>query len=282
MSSPQTMRDRLAARMKEARVATGLSGSAFATKLGWGQPRVSKIETGAQLPTREDVAAWATAAELTQAATDELLELARYAYVEYETWRAAYSRDGGAAQKQTAIGERERKARVVSQFCLGMLPGLVQTPAYARDALSIPGGPLAWGSIEADIERIVAARIERQAILYDTGRVYRVVLPESALRTRFGTVETLREQLDRLTVVAGLASVDLRVIPSGAQWPVFPLATFKLFDDEMVLLEQPVGEQLIIDPEQVKIYTTFFELLQGAALDSAASVNLIRQVAAQV
>ncbi|MGQ0773017.1 MAG: helix-turn-helix domain-containing protein [Pseudonocardiales bacterium] len=54
-------RVRLAARLRELRTATGLSGNRFAAHIGWDQSRVSKLETGAQLPTDEDLRTWVAA-----------------------------------------------------------------------------------------------------------------------------------------------------------------------------------------------------------------------------
>jgi transcriptional regulator with XRE-family HTH domain len=52
------------------RESTGLSGTAFSRQLGWVQSKVSKIETGAQTPSVEDIRRWAAAA---RADLDELL-----------------------------------------------------------------------------------------------------------------------------------------------------------------------------------------------------------------
>ena len=50
-------RVRLATRLRELRAATGLSGNRFAQRIGWVQSRVSKLETGVQIPTEADIAA---------------------------------------------------------------------------------------------------------------------------------------------------------------------------------------------------------------------------------
>ncbi|MGH3439609.1 MAG: Scr1 family TA system antitoxin-like transcriptional regulator, partial [Sciscionella sp.] len=132
------------------------------------------------------------------------------ARVEYSSWRKAYSNAGGAAQSQADIGERERRATTTSEFAPTMIPGLLQTAGYAREVLALPTGPAAHG---ATPEAMAAERIKRQDILYQQGRSARFVLGEAALRTRFGSVDTLVAQLDRLVALAGLVTVDLAVVP---------------------------------------------------------------------
>lgn len=279
MSTPH--RTQLAQRLREVRNSARLSGNAFAAKLAWPQSRVSKIETGAQMATRDDVAAWLRAAEAGEETTDELHKLVRLAHIEYEDWRDTYRRSG-AAGGQANIGQREARASVMCEFWPAMMPGLVQTADYAREALAISGGPVVWGTSGNDIERMVAARIERQQVLYDQDKTFRMVLGETALHTRFGDVATLRSQLDRLVGVAGIANVDLRVLPLETPWPVFPLSTFKLYDDELVMLEQPVGEQLITDPDQIASYQNFFNLLAETALSPEDTVSIVQRVASQL
>ncbi len=276
MSTPH--REQLAQRLREIRKEVGYSGNAFAARLGWVQSRVSKIETGVQVPTREDLSAWLSALDATEGTVDELHKLLRLTHVEYEDWRETYRRTG-AAGGQVTIGRREQRAATMCEFWPAMMPGLVQTAAYAREALAIPGGPVAWGTDAAELERMVSARIERQHVLYEPDKQFRMVLGETSLHTRFGDTATLRSQLDRLVGIAGITTVDLRILPLSSPWPVFPLATFKLYDDELVMLEQPVGEQLITDPDQIASYQRFFDLLADSALDPDASVSLIQRIA---
>lgn len=274
-------RTQLGQRLREVRKAAGFSGNAFAARLGWAQSRVSKLETGGQMASRDDLADWLTAVDAAEDTVDELHKLLRLAHVEYEDWRETYRRSG-AAGGQVTIGQRESRTQVMCEFWPAMMPGLVQTAAYAREALAIPGGPAAWGAGADEIERMVSARIERQQVLYEPTKRFRMVLAEAALHTRFGDVETLRSQLDRLVGISGIANVDLRVLPLDTPWPVFPLSTFKLYDDELAMLEQPVGEHLITDPDQIASYQEFFDLLSDAALPPEDTVSFIQQVGSQL
>jgi hypothetical protein len=100
------------------------------------------------------------------------------------------------------------------------LPSIVQTVAYAREMLTAPGGPVLVGATPHAVEGLIAERVKRQALLYEPRRQVRIVLGQAALTVHFGAVETLIGQLDRLVIVAGLPSVDLRVLPDAAPSPL--------------------------------------------------------------
>src|SRR5262245_59430628 len=70
--------------LRQVRRDADLTGTALAQQLGagWGQPKVSKIESGRQLPSADDVEAWA---EATGANAETLLALHARALHEYET-----------------------------------------------------------------------------------------------------------------------------------------------------------------------------------------------------
>jgi hypothetical protein len=72
------------------------------------------------------------------------------------------------------------------------------------------------------------------------------------------------------------------VVPFTAVWPVFPMATFKIRDQDVVSLEQQVGSQDVVDPQQVEAYVAQFEMLDAVALGREASMALIRDVAGRV
>jgi transcriptional regulator with XRE-family HTH domain len=72
-------RRRLSERLRALREQTGRTGMEFAEPLGWGQSKVSKIETGRQLPAEADLRAWAQA---TNADPRELLALLEQARAE--------------------------------------------------------------------------------------------------------------------------------------------------------------------------------------------------------
>ncbi|WP_307796198.1 helix-turn-helix transcriptional regulator [Amycolatopsis sp. 195334CR] len=283
MSASRSDRARLAAKLRELRAVTGRSGNQFAAHLGWPQSRVSKIETGAQLPTDQDVTDWLTAAGALDQ-RDTVAALLADARIEQVNFRKVVRESGGAGSLQRLAGSREQRAARVRTFLPAMIPGLMQTPAYARELLSLPSGPAILGGAmtDADLDRLVALRIERQTVLYEGGRSLAFVLGEAALWTRIGGLDTQRGQLDRLQAVAELGSVDLRIVPFTTATPVCPLHGFSIYDDETVTIEMITGSQALADPEEVTSYARLFGHLHTAALAGREATQLIQRVSRQL
>jgi transcriptional regulator with XRE-family HTH domain len=270
-------REHLAEALRNLRAGTGLSGNRFAQRLGWVQSRVSKIETGKQLPTEADIEAWAAVAAAPPDVVRELLDNLRRARVEYATWQDNYRAAGGAAAKQADIAALEAQAVRLAKFQPVMIPSQLQTAEYARELLHSASGPGAWGADDADIIEMIAIRMQRQQILYQPRKHVRIVILEAALRTRVTSPAAMAGQLDRLIALGGVPALDLGIIPFGTQVPVYPLSGFVLFDDHLVIVETLTGEQQLSDPDAVSRYLRWFDLLHEAALHGRDAVPLIQR-----
>lgn len=277
--SPQ--RARLGERLRELRAARFRSGAAMARHLDWQQTRVSKLELGAQLPSDEDLDAWVAATGASPDVRAELAELLARARIEHRVWGEDYRSDSIAAS-QAQIGELEAEATVIREYQPSMLPSIVQTVAYAREMLTTPGGPVLVGATPEAVEALIAERVKRQALLYEPRRQVQIVLGQAALTVYFGSVGTLIGQLDRLVVLAGLASVDLRVLPAAAPSPILPLGGFSIHDDETLWLETLTREMRTTDPQEIAAHTAAFELARDAAAAGPDAVALIQRVAAEL
>lgn len=275
---PGSDRARLAAKLREVRAVTGLSGNQFARRLGWPQSRVSKIETGVQFPTADDIETWLDAADA-QDQSDVVVNLLTSARVESVSFRDELRESGGAGAKQRSIGELQRQASRIACFFPAMIPGLLQSASFARELISLPGGPATFGVTSADdIEQMVSARIERQAVLYDSAKTLPFVIGEAALWIRFGTRQTHLGQLDRLQSLIGIGAIDLRILPFTAMMPVAPLNGFVIYDDELVVVETLTGEQNVADQADIRTYQEMFGRFRDAAVAGEQAVNLIAGV----
>jgi transcriptional regulator with XRE-family HTH domain len=270
-------RRRLAEQMKSARVGTGLSGNRFAEALGWPQSRVSRTETGAVFPSEEAIREWALAADVPHG---PLLRQRERAVAEYASWK----QQGTGAAKQVSTGQLERASEVISKFQPAIIPSQFQTAGYAAEFLRLPLGVMTWGEDEAGVAAMVSARMERQKILYEPGRLFRIVILEAALVTRPVSVPTMAAQLDRLLAVTtgGLPSLDFRIIPFGTLVPVFAMSGFVIFDDHLVSIETLTGEQRLSDPDEVKAYREAFELLLAAGVRGRQAGALIHSALARL
>jgi transcriptional regulator with XRE-family HTH domain len=276
--SPQ--RVALGARLQEIRASRFRSGAALARHLGWQQTRVNKLEHGYQLPSPEDLDAWVAATEAGPDVRAELGNLLTQARIQYSSWAEVY-RSGGIADRQAGIAAEEAAAETLRGYQPSMIPGLLQTVAYARELLTIPGGVVLTGATPERIEALIAERVKRQGLLYEPGRRVQIVLGQPALTVHFGSIETLRGQLDRLVAMSDLPSVDLRVLPSAVASPVMPLSGFWL-DEAGVYIETLHGEQALTGPDDIALYRRAFELLHAAAAAGPDAVALIQRVAAEL
>lgn len=274
-------RARLGDRLRELRAAKFRSGAALARHLDWQQTRVSKLELGSQLPSEDDLDAWVAATGAGPDIRTELGELLTQARIEHRAWGEDY-RSGSIAASQAQIGELEAEATIIREYQPSMMPSIVQTVAYAREMLTTEGGPVLLGATPAAVEALIVERVRRQALLYEPHRQIRIVLGQAALTVHFGSVDTLIGQLDRLVVLAGLPSVDLRVLPTAVSSPILPLCGFSIHDDDTLWLETLTKETRSTDPEEIRVHTQAFELARETASAGPDAVALIQRVVADL
>jgi hypothetical protein len=257
------------------------SGSEMARRTGWVQPKVSRLETGAQLPTEDDLRTWMqhTGASIEQ--TEALLDMLSAARVEYMPTADLLTR-GALARRQAHLGAMEAAATRIGEYQPAFIPSLVQIPTYTRALLELPGSAGSKGASDTELDRIVAARSKRQALLSEPGRCWQFVIGEAALWSLPGTAEIQLSQLDYLVVVSEFPGVELGVIPLRAPMPVLPLSGFRLLDDEFVFVESLAGEQRLDDPEEIAPIIRAFEVLRGAAVTGRQVVALIQRAAAEL
>jgi hypothetical protein len=269
-------RARLGARLRELRAIRFRSGSAFARALDWPQTKVSKLERGAQLPSQRDLEAWVEATGAGAADMAELQEMLGAARLDYRVWRDAWRTPGGIAAAQDEIADLDTRATRLVEYQPAMVPGLAQTPAYAREVLSVAGPPAVAAP---QIDERIAAQLRRQQVLYTPGKMIQLVMGEAALHTRFGERATLVGQRDRLIQLAGLPNLEIGILRFDSPSPVLPLSGFAVNDSETVWVETLTGEQRIDDPEEVAAYVAAFETALDAAVTGDAAVELIRKLA---
>ncbi|MBA2324725.1 MAG: helix-turn-helix domain-containing protein [Pseudonocardiales bacterium] len=269
-------RRRLGARLRELRALRFRSGSALAEHLGWVQSRVSKLETGAQLPSEADLDTWVAATGVGPDVRAELAELVMAARLDYHIWSEAFARPGGIAALQDAYAHKEAAATRLATLTLSVIPGLLQTVAYATELLTVLGPML--GGDPAEVASLVAARMRRQNVLYTPGKRIQMVIGEGALRTWFGTPETLRGQRDRLVQAIDLPGVEIGIAAFGRPNPAPALGEFALHDSDVVFVESLTGEQRIEAPDEVAVYVRAFEAAMAAAVTGADAAALIRSI----
>ena len=273
MNDYQTARHALGRRLRELRSDAGLSGRSLAEKLGWPPSKVSKLENGRQTATGDDLRSWAAACGAPGAA-GELVAQRRAMETHYASWRRQLA--AGTRARQRAFGQDETASARIRVFESACVPGLLQTPEYARHMLrrtvELHCAP------DGDVEEGVRARIRRQEVLYEPHRRVEVLMWEPALRMLICPEEVMAGQLDRIAGLVGMRSVDIAVVPAGARLRVVPSHGFWIFDDRMVVVETIGAELRLDDPEAVVPYRRVFEALSAAAVREAAAHRLLARI----
>jgi transcriptional regulator with XRE-family HTH domain len=262
----------LAERLYSMRRAAGLASGDLARRLGWPASKVSKLQNGQQMPTVADITAWAAGCGQPEAAAP-LLDLLAQAEAVHWQWRHRLRR--GHAALQQDLDQEIRQARRVRVVEVAVIPGLLQTPDYARHVLAM-SARLNQTSVD-EVEPAVAARIRRQEALYDSGRQFEFVMTESVLRRRAGSPHVMAAQLDRLIALSGLANITLGVIPDDAELSIIPGECFMIIDGKAVLETWTAEDRL--GTEESALYARVADALLADAETGEAARRLINAAA---
>jgi len=259
------------------REAARLSGKELAAQLGWAPSKVSRLEHGKQAATPADVEAWARAVGAPTKIQDDLIADLSSVRFEYASWQRQLRR--GTAARQQANLRLEAEAQLVRVFTPEMVPGLLQTPDYARYVFA---RLVSLHGIPNDVDASVRMRLRRQDVLYDSSKCFRFLLTEAALRYRICPPAVQRGQLDRLLTLMGLDTVELAVIPFTVTLPVVPSHGFTMFDERLVLVEMVGAELAFRDEAEVRLYAGVFEELWGVGVQGEEARSFIARVTREV
>ncbi|BAC73338.1 XRE family transcriptional regulator [Streptomyces avermitilis] len=195
------------------------------------------------------------------------------------TWRKLID-DKRYADYFAEVVELERAATKICQFAPSVIPGLLQTAAYAR-AVTIAANPFVTDEY---VEEKVSARLERARILKDATRPeYWAILHENVLRVPVGGPAAMVMQLEHIAALADGRRVLVTVVPreEGACASMAAMMQLMEFDDAPPTLytETSFSGELLDDPAVVKRAQRAYDLLRGAALSPKTSLALIESAA---
>lgn len=276
LSSPTVRRRRLAAELRAIREGMGRSGDAVANALRWSPSKISRYERAkTSLPPKE-VERLLDYYKVTGEHRRMLLELAKDATMKGWWEEQEYSNTISEDYRQF-IG-LEHEATSMAIWHVDVVPGLLQTEAYARRIISSYSRvePVAPGAIG----RLVRVRMRRQQVLRRGGLHLEVVLDESVLQRKIGDPEIMHGQLTYLADLADRPNVDLRILPLDADHTVvgesFVVFGFGAEDEEAVLQDVVATEQMrsgfILEGErETYLHRIAFQMLAAASLDPADS-----------
>ncbi|THA63482.1 XRE family transcriptional regulator [Streptomyces sp. A0958] len=190
-------RARFAEELRHLRTARGDSLRQLGERLGWDWSLFGKMEKGETVGGPEVV----QALDQHYGTPGLLLALWELAISDQTQFKERYRRYMGLEAEATSLWH----------FAVSIVPGLLQTPGYARELL-------AAGGLRGDaLDQQVEARMGRQDLLTaDDPPPFRTILSEAVLRTALRSAQEWRRQLAYLAEAAERPNLTLQVLPQEA------------------------------------------------------------------
>lgn len=282
---PAVRRRKLGAELRELRTGAGLTSGEAARLVGWHQSKVSRIETGASGVKPADVRLLLDAYGVRDARLRELLLVLAGSDEGggRHHWWHAYR--GVLPPTYRDFISLESQASAMRTLETSVVPGLLQTPEYARAVTRAAVGGLDDDADER-LEALVAVRLARQDVLRaDPPLELSAVLDEAVLRREVGGPEVMARQLRRLVEAARVPQVRLQVLPFAAGEHIGITGPFVIFsfsrtsDLDVVVLDHLTSSLYLERKEDLQAYTEAFNALRIHALSPEESMDYIAALA---
>ncbi|WP_103501687.1 MULTISPECIES: helix-turn-helix transcriptional regulator [Streptomyces] len=264
-SSPQAA---FGARLRRLREARGWTQEELASRMGYSGTHISAVETDRKLPTLR----------LARRA-DQALGLERAEDNFERQWREI--QHGALLEGFAEYVRHEGRAAEMRLYEVGVIPGVLQTPEYAK---ALTARAVERGAItpEQGIERLALVEQRQAALARTPPPLMFVALDESCLRRPVGGPGVMGDQLARLGEFAALPHTVLQVVPfdMGDQRPLSLPVTILTLPDRSLMsyAESAQRGHLERDNKFVLPVLAAYHQLQAAAPSQAQSVAMIEQL----
>jgi transcriptional regulator with XRE-family HTH domain len=256
-----------------------------AEELEWSAPKIWRIESGATSMRALDVEAMCKVYGASSGTTEVLTGLAKE--TKAKGWWHSYG-DAIPAWFELYVG-LESAATRLRQYEPELITGSLQTEAYATEVFRVAHPEMA----DAEIERGVAVRIGRQALLTRArppAPRLEVVLNEAALHRPLVTVGAMAEQLQHINKTSELPNVRVLVLPLGAGLHRAAMAggSFVILDfpttganpePSTVYSDGLTGALYLDKPPEITAYNEVWTSLVSSCLTEPQSKKLIAAIA---
>ncbi|MFF9814221.1 helix-turn-helix domain-containing protein [Streptomyces sp. NPDC014006] len=266
----------LGSQLRRLREARGITREQAGYSIRASESKISRMELGRVSFKTRDVEDLLTLYGITdEAERTALVNLAREANV--AGWWHSYS-DVLPSWFPTYVG-LEGAASLIRTYEVQFVHGLLQTEAYAR-AVVRRGMK---GASEADVEKRVELRLERQKYLVaENAPEFHVILDEAALRRPYGDRAVMREQLQHLIDMSERPNIRLQVMPfsfggHSGESGAFTVLRFPESDlSDVVFIEQLTSALYLDKPEDVAQYEQALKELQQDSPGPSETRDLLR------
>lgn len=258
-------------RLREIRKDAGISGRELAAAAGMHFTKVSRLENGKQKPSERDVRVWCDVCNADDQYADLVATLRGIEGMWIE-WQRHLR--GGIGHLQKTFDRFHEEVRVVRSYESIVIPGILQTPEYANAVLEIAhdfyGG-------KGDVGNAVDVRLARQRFLHQGAQSFLFVVEFWALKTRFGDVDVMRDQMERLLAVTAFPNVSFGVVPPDVVRGMWPGEGVWIFDERVAVVETTTAELTVTQPREIALFLRSFSRLQDHAVYGTEARKLIRR-----
>jgi transcriptional regulator with XRE-family HTH domain len=280
--SPAARQRRLASELRRLRHVARLTGKEVATRLGWSEAKLSRIENG---QTRVKIADLEEFMELYGVSGPHRAELVALAEESREP--GPLEELGGYLPEGHAEFLRvESEAQAMWTWEPQVVPGLLQIEDYTRALVQL--WPARLPRPAAEVERRVQTSRLRQRVLTRT-RPFELlfVIDESVLLRGFAAPSVMRDQLLYLAQVSEQPNIELRILTLRGNQVIWTGA-FVYFRfpqvhgvslPDTVALEHLHGTTFIDSELDVNTYQVFFDALRDNSLSAQESHDKLRGMA---
>jgi transcriptional regulator with XRE-family HTH domain len=267
--------------LRDLRGQARMTVKAAAQALEWSEAKMWRVETGQTSVRALDVEQMCRVYGAPADLTESLMALAKE--TKSKGWWLDYA-DAINEGFDVYLGLEEAADRL-SWYEAELVPGLLQTDEYARTLIRSDNPDLD----DEEIDRRVQLRIARQSLITRATNPPKldVVVNESILRRPVGGKKTMSAQLARLVSVSELDNVALKVMPfevgmhAGIMSGPFIVLEFPVngngtpSEPPTIYVDGFTGALFLDKPHEIVRYEAAFKNIWGAALDEAASRDLI-------
>jgi transcriptional regulator with XRE-family HTH domain len=279
-TGPTVLRIALGAQLRALRESAGVTREVAGEAIRASTAKISRVELGRVGFKERDIADLLTLYGVHDPdEREQFLALARGANA--PGWWHRYS-DLLPAWFEMYLG-LEQAASIIRCYELQFVPGLVQTPDYARAVTRL------GHTDPEEVERRVELRMRRQAILTAPGGpTFWAVVDEAALRRSLAGPELMRDQLDHLIAMNRLPNVSLQIASlrdgghpaAGGPFSILRFAEPDLPD--LVYLEQLTSALYLDKRADVEHYAVVMDRLCAQVSPPAATESVLTAIRAEL
>lgn len=269
----------VAATLRRMREEAKISRENAAAVLGCTKSKIGDLETGRSKPKPAELERLLDHYGIIGAERDELVEFARTSRSRRKP--SQYTTAVIPATVRRAV-DLEAQALSTVWFSSELIPGLLQTSAYARALIE-----WSWENQPEDVAKRLELRMERAAVLTRTHQPplrYWCILGEAALRSNIGGPKVMREQIEHLVNLnRTLSNLVIQILPLDAGPHAFLGLTVTMHRfpppaPDMMILEGYEREILRDEPMEIARATHHLDLVRAKAFGLQESTHFMERL----